>query len=220
MSSEHLSRSAITVSLPQLTLHGELAQPYAPAHGLLVFVTPCAENRPPETADTDEEREQAMHREGFATLRIDLLRAEECRFADARDHLPLLAERLLAVIGHLHQQILLETIPALPIGLVAAGAMTPLAVRVAAQRDREVRALVCHGGLIDLAGLQYLKALQAPLLLLAEAGDTPALANAQRAQAHIAGICRIETLDDADPGARRQRETALTLAWFRCHLGG
>lgn len=218
MSVEHLNRSAIDVALPQLNLHGELAFPYAPARGLLVVVGSCAESRPAEGAEADEERERAMHREGFATLRIDLLRAEECRFADAREHLPLLTERLLAVIGHLRQQILLEAIPALPIGLVAAGAMTPLAVRVAAQRDREVHAVVCHGGLIDLAGLQYLQALQAPLLLLAETGDTAALANAQRAQAHITAIFRIETLGDGDRGLRRQRETELTLAWFRCHL--
>lgn len=218
MTPEHLTRRTLTVPLPKLTLSGELALPHGAPRGLIIFVTSSTESCVGDVFPDLAGNARALRDEGFATLRIDLLRPEESRFADACEHLPQLGERLLALIGHLRQQMLLEAIPPLPIGLVAAGAMTPLAVRVAAQRDHDVRALVCYGGLVDLAGLQYLKLLQAPLLLLADAEDTPALANAQRAQAHLLGIRRIETLDDPDVGERRLRQGTLLRAWFSCHL--
>jgi len=213
---EHLDRRPLTIALPQLTLAGELAMSYT-AHGLVLFVSPC-HSPASEDLSAEESLAMALHREGFATARLDLLLADECRFADAASHLPLLSERLLGVLAHLHRQIELEAIPDLPIGLFASRDATPLAVRAAAQRDRDVRALVCHGGLVDLAGLQYLKALQAPLLMLAESGDAPTLDNARRAAQRIGGICRVEALDDESRSARDERITALTLAWFGCHL--
>lgn len=113
---------------------------------------------------------------------------------------------------------LLEAVPTLPVGLAAAGATTPPAVRAAARRDRDVQALVCDGGLVDLAGLQYLKVLEAPLLFLADAGDEAALANARRAQAHVSGTFRIETLAGSDGEERQEQAARLAAAWFRCHL--
>ncbi|MFC5301336.1 hypothetical protein [Azospira restricta] len=206
-----LRRERIAVHLPQLTLEAELALPFA-ARALLVLVASCA------SGDDDARLEAALQREGFATLRLDLLQSAECRYADAPNHLPLLTERLLALIAELHRQIALDAIPALPIGLIGGGQTTPLVVRVAAQRDRDVRALVCHGGLIDLAGRQYLKVLQAPLLLLAAAGDSAALANAERARPYLPGVCRVETLTETDAETYAARRAALTAAWFRCHL--
>lgn len=213
MSQEHLTRHRFAVPVQRQTLQGELALPYV-TRGLLVLAGSCAADDDPATVALCA----ALHRERFATLHVDLLSSRECRFADARDHLPQLTERLLAVVGQLRQQITLETMPSLPIGLVADDGMTPVAVRVAAQRDQDVRALVCHGGLIDLAGLQYLKILQAPLLLLADAEDAPAIANARRALPHLPGACRLETLDAAEAAAREALRIARTLAWFRCHL--
>lgn len=206
-----LRHERITVHLPQQTLTGDLALPFS-ARALLVLVAACA------ASDDECKLAEALHHEGFATLRVDLLNSNECRFTDAASHLPLLTERLLAVIAEAHRQIELDVIPPLPIGLVAGGQTTPLAVRVAAQRDRDVRALVCHGGLVDLAGLQYLKVLQAPLLLLADAGDSAAIANAERAGPHLSAIFRMETLAETEAEARLQRQAALTAAWFGCHL--
>ncbi|MBI2307661.1 MAG: hypothetical protein HYU78_10200 [Rhodocyclales bacterium] len=205
-----LHHEPLAVHLPELTLHGDLALPDA-ARAYLVFVSTCAGSGAAAFA-------APLQQAGFATLQIDLLQSEECRFADAGGHLPLLAKRLLAVIGQLHQQIGLDVIPALPVGLVASGQATPAAVRVAAQRDQDIRALVCHGGLIDLAGLQYLKVLQAPLLFVADPGDTPAVDNARRAQPHLPGICKVEVLPEADALARAERLAALSIDWFHSHL--
>lgn len=203
------------MALPQGALSGELALPYAPAQGLIV-VPGCGAGD--ETARETAELLRTLHAEGFATLEIGLLRADECRFADACGHPPLLGERLLAVLSELRRQMLLDATPALPIGLATTGATTPPAVRAAAQRDRDVRALVCAGGLVDLAGLQYLKLLEAPLLFLADAGDDAAIANARRAQAHVTGIFRIEALAGTDAEERQRQAAKLAAAWFRCHL--
>lgn len=206
---EHLDHRPLTVTLPTTTLRGRLALPYV-VRGLIVIVTPrswgaaCAVaggesgdsggGAGAEAADSDEALARALHAAGFATLGIDLLHGDECRFADASRHLPLLGERLLAVVSALRLQIALDAIPAIPIGLFADGDATPLAIRVAAQRDQDVAALACHGGLVDLAGLQYLKVLQAPLLLLFDAADTIGLTNARRAKPYLAGPCEIREL--------------------------
>lgn len=212
-SQERFTRHAFIVPVPRQALRGELALPYG-SRGLIVLADICAAADDPAAAALCA----ALHEERFATLRIGLLHDEECRFADAGEHLPLLTERLLAVVGRLRQQIAVETVLALPTGLVAERGMTPVAVRVAAQRDDDVRALVCHGGLIDLAGLQYLRLLQAPLLFLADAEDEASAANAQRALPHLGGASRLETLADADADERQAQRIAHTVAWFRDHL--
>ena len=51
------------------------------------------------------------------------------------------------------------------------GIPRPAAIRCAAQRDTQVKALLCHGGLIDRAGVQSLELLVAPLLMLFEPDD-------------------------------------------------
>jgi dienelactone hydrolase len=73
----------------------------------------------------------------------------------------------------------------LPLAIFATGDSCPAAVRVAAQRDTQVKALACHGGLIDRAGLQALKALMAPLLMVFNADDDVANAANQRAASYL-----------------------------------
>lgn len=201
---EHLDHRPLTVTLPTTTLRGRLSLPYV-LRGLVVIVTPrswgaaCAmeggsEGNDADAGESDGTLARALHAAGFATLGIDLLHGDECRFADASRHLPLLGERLLAVVSALRQQIALDALPSVPIVLFADGDATPLAIRVAAQRDRDVTALACHGGLVDLAGLQYLKVLQSPLLMLFDADDTIGLTNARRAKPYLAGPCEIREL--------------------------
>ena len=91
-------------------------------------------------------------------------------------------------------------------------------MRVAAQRDKDIGALVCHGGLVDLAGLQYLKVLQAPLLFFADIEDILAARNLQRAKAYLPGIVEMERLptpSDLAAGFAAEHTTR----WFERHLG-
>jgi hypothetical protein len=78
--------------------------------------------------------------------------------------------------------------------------------------------LVCHGGLVDLAGLQYLKVLQAPLLLFADSDDELAARNLQRARQYLPGVVEMERLPAATDAAMIVA-TEHTARWFDRHLG-
>jgi hypothetical protein len=103
--------------------------------------------------------------------------AEE-RFADIHHNVSLLARRLLDALALIKQRMLLGELPTLPIGLCAAGDCSPVALRVAALRDHDIFAVVCRGGLIDLAGMLYLRSLS-----LAAAGSRRRGRRARRRQA-------------------------------------
>jgi hypothetical protein len=76
---------------------------------------------------------------------------------------------------------LLGELPTLPIGLCASGEGSPVALRAAAVRDHDIFAVVCRGGLIDLAGMLYLRSLTSPLLVLVAADDERVAASNRRA---------------------------------------
>ncbi|MBK9447731.1 MAG: hypothetical protein IPO00_17510 [Betaproteobacteria bacterium] len=222
----NLDHQHIHLTLPHAVLEGELVLPHH-SQGLVIFVAGCGSAAMASAGEID----QQLYRSGFGTLTIDLLIESECHYADAESHLPHLVERLLAVITHLHRLMDSESIAEQPIGLVAAGTATPVAARVAALRDKEVKALVCHGGLIDLAGLQFLKVLQAPLLMIADAEDERAATNLQRARPHIAapvGFERLASEDAGDEGSAKKNAggttktaniaVAHTVRWFQQHL--
>jgi hypothetical protein len=157
-----------------------------------------------------------MHRLALGTVEIDLLDKEAARFADAATHLPLLTERLLAVLAQLTRLMEGDVIPALPVGLYASGDTTPLAIRAAAIRDASIGALACVGGLVDLAGRQYLRELKAPLLMLVD-GQDAAVANLDRARPYMPGPVSAESLPI---DSERKGNAAATLAaqWFANHL--
>ena len=108
-----------------------------------------------------------LQHSGIGTLTLDLLTDAEERFADLHHNVPLLTRRLLDGLALIKRWMLLGEMPTLPIGLCAAGDCSPVVLRVAALRDRDIFAVVCRGGLIDLAGMVYLRSLASPLLLLA-----------------------------------------------------
>lgn len=181
-------RTLITLSVERGTLHGTLDLP-DDAKGLVVFV----DTSPQEGLATPAAIE-ILHDFGYATLTMDLLAATEAQFADAAMHLPHLADRLLTILAHLRRQIANQALPELPLALLANGHATPVAIRAAAIRDEDVGAIVCQGGLVDLAGLQYLRELRAPLLVLATEADSAAIANARRALTFVKAPNALETL--------------------------
>lgn len=138
----------------------------------------------------------------FALLSIDLLTRDEQHFDRGRGNAPLLATRLLRLLDHIRHDGDLE---GLIVGLHAAGHAAPAGIRVAAQRDATIRALVTHGGLIDHAGLEYLEALVAPLLILTDDADAPAESAIQRAVQHIGAPYELRPAADHAQEAR---------AWF------
>lgn len=205
-------RQALQFPVAHATLHGELLLP-ANTHGIAVFVAACNSTQQAEQGDFA----QHLHINGFGTLTLDLLVGNECNFTDA-EFLPHLAERLLAVLTQIRRMMDAEAIPEVPLALIAAGDATPLAVRVAALRDLDVGALICHGGLVDLAGLQYLKVLRAPLLMLVAKTDQAAIANLQRAKEFMPGVIALEQID-TEEGIERV-ESRLASEWLQRYLHG
>lgn len=174
-------------------LRGTLLLPDA-ASGIVVLVTVSDSERFAQAAGLGERLCEA----GLGCLAIDLLPPDDARYADAAQHVPLLTEHLLAVLARLAQQMECEALPEVPVGLLAAAETTPVAIRAAAIRDTTVRALVCAGGLVDLAGLQYLKELRAPLLMLLSATDEAATRNLSRARSHLPGPVSTATIPDQE----------------------
>ena len=127
---------------------------------------------------------------GLSTLSVDLIAQQEEHFADVHNNVPLLAKRLLDFLGLVKTRMLLGELPEQPIGLCAANATSPVIVRVAALRDHDIAALVCRGGLIDLAGMLYLRSLKSPLLMLVEDTDEQHIASSRRALQEVR--CRKE----------------------------
>ncbi len=143
---------------------------------------------------TLDERDDALagifRHAGLSTLSVDLLALQEEHFPDVHNNVPLLAKRLLDFLGLIKNKMLLGELPEQPFGLCAANATSPVVVRVAALRDHDIAAIVCRGGLIDLAGMLYLRSLESPLLLLVEETDEQRITSSRRALQEVP--CRKE----------------------------
>ncbi len=131
-----------------------------------------------------------FRRAGLSTLGVDLLAHQEEHFPDVHNNVPLLAKRLVDFLGLLKNRMQMGELRQQPLGLFAANATSPVAVRVAALRDHDIAAVVCRDGLIDLAGVLYLRSLESPLLLLNEENDTQHVASNRRALQEVS--CRKE----------------------------
>jgi len=200
--------------LPPL-LPGELTVPDE-AHGLVVLTAldSCAHAELAQLAGE-------LNATGLATLIADMLTPDEARFANLHHNTPLLTQRLLDLLALIEQRYAEGGLPELPIGLYAVGDVAPAALRAAAQRDRAVAALVCRGGLIDLAGRLYLRTLSAPLLHIVD--EAPAAkAVAERALARIEAPGELHPLAGGDAlpltASTLSTSCALALGWFTRHL--
>lgn len=168
------------------TEHGSL-------HGLLVLPPEaCALVVLAHAGATPDAHDKALastlRQAGLATVVVDLLTHQEDRFADVHNNVPLLAKRLLDCLALIKRQMQNDELPALPIGLYGTDTTSPVVIRVAALRDHDIVAVVCRGGLIDLAGMLYLRSLESPLLVLAGEADGTLLASNRRALKEMA--CR------------------------------
>ena len=117
----------------------------------------------------DNEIAANLGRYGYAVFSMELLTQQETQFADATQNVPRLTERLLDILELIRHD---GDMQDLPLAIYAIGDTTPAALRATAQRDAQVKVLVCNGGMIDRAGLQALKLLTAPLLMVLDVDDS------------------------------------------------
>lgn len=159
---------------------------------------------------------------GLSTLSVDLVSAQEEHYPDVHNNIPLLAKRLVEFLDSLKYRMQLEEIPTQPFGLCAANDTSPVVVRVAALRDHDIAAIVCRGGLIDLAGALYLRSLESPLLLMIEETDTAHIAVSRRALQEVSCIRELKLIPEIgfDIVASAGFESAAreSVNWFRKHF--
>ena len=192
----------LTIQTPHGPLHGHLiAAPGARAVILLARA---------HISPIDAIISANLANRGYAILGMDLLTAQEAHFADAAQNVPRLAERLIDLLDLARRD---ATLADLPFGILATGDASPAAIRAAAQRDTQIRALACHGGLIDRAGKQSLEFLVAPLLMLCDPEDAAAKTSYERARPHLGCPHEFHPLGPAEDPVLR------VASWFSAYLG-
>ncbi|MBS1142732.1 MAG: hypothetical protein H6R14_138 [Proteobacteria bacterium] len=181
----------ITLQTPHGSLHGHLELPDNP-RGLVLIVRA-------HHASEDEAISGCFAEFGFATFTMELLTTQEVQFIDATQNVPRLAQRLIDVLDMTRND---GDMQLLPLAIFTSGDIAPAAIRAAAQRDLLVKAVVCHGGLIDRAGAQALDLLEAPLLMIFDTDDDLAKNGYQRASPHLRGAHSMHVLGLAEDPAR------------------
>ncbi len=199
------------------TLVGDLTVPEH-ARGIILFVRGGGSSRSPRDAAAADR----LHGEGFGTLWLDLLTAEE-RAVDEftrrlRYDVGLLGARVVAAVDWIGRQDATED---LPIGILGSSIGAAAALVAAADRPGAVAAVVSRGGRPDLAG-EALERVRCPTLLVVGGQDTvleecnvEAL-NRMSSEVGMAVVPRATHLfeDDGD----HAEATAHAVDWFDRHL--
>jgi len=193
----------LTLHTPHGSLHGQLEIPDNP-RGLILLA-----RSHPVPVDATITANLAAH--GYAILAMELLTAHELQFVDATQNVPRLTQRLIDILDLARNDGDMLT---LPLGIFASGEIAPAVIRAAAQRDTQVRAVACHGGLIDRAGAQALDLLSSPLLMLIDNEDSLGLAAFHRATALLGCIQEVHVLEIGEDPVKR------VAAWFSRYLRG
>ncbi len=201
------------VRIPPVRLPGTLTLP-DDAIGVVAFAHGSGSSRL-----SPRNRQVAMRivESSVGTLLFDLLGADEA--ADRRNvfDIDLLARRLGDAVDFLRGD---ERTGALPIGLFGASTGAAAALVVAAQRPRDVVAVVSRGGRPDLAG-DALPKVAAPTLLIVGGADTEVLALNRAAARRLTCPHELVQVPGAthlfeEPGTLEQ-VSDLAAAWFSRH---
>ena len=159
---------------------------------------------------------------GLATLLIDLLTPDEEEADRESGHLRfdvgLLARRLAGATHWLRQY---PDTRDLPVGYFGASTGAGAALIAAAERPREVGAVVSRGGRPDLAG-DTLPLVEAPTLLIVGSDDEPVIRMNEEALGRLRAEKRLEIVPGAghlfeEPGTLEE-VARLAAGWFTRHL--
>ena len=215
---DRLQTSDVTVPARGVVLRGDLVLPAAP-RGLVAFAHGSGSSR---HSTRNLYVAGVLQRQRLGTLLVDLLTADEeivdARTARLRFDIPLLADRLIAVVDWLGRR---PDTGGLPLGLFGASTGAAAALIAAAARPRAVGAVVSRGGRPDLAGDAAMRVV-APTLLIVGSLDTEVIHLNRAAMQELACEAVLEIV----PGATHLFEEPGTLArvaslagdWFAKHL--
>jgi putative phosphoribosyl transferase len=208
----------VEVRLSDVALAGDLAMPPR-AHGIVVFAHGSGSGR---FSPRNRAVARVLVEARLAILLLDLLtpeeEAEDMRTARLRFDIGLLGERVIGTIDWLASA---EPVRELAVGCFGASTGAAAALIAAAERPRQVGAVVSRGGRPDLAG-DALPRVKAPTLLIVGGNDFEVIRLNRQAQAALAGESRLEIVPGAghlfeEPGTLTQVAT-LARDWFVSYL--
>ena len=206
----------IAVDAGGLEVPGTMVVPDG-ARGTVVFAHGSgSSHRSPRNARVAER----LHREGFATLRFDLLTPDEARDRSRVFDVALLATRLRAAAGWMRGR---PETASTRLAFFGASTGAAAALVAAAEMRGEVAAVVSRGGRPDLAG-PALERVTAPTLLIVGGRDPDVLELNRRARSRLAGESRVDVVPGAghlfeEPGALEDVADRAA-AWFAAHVHG
>lgn len=208
----------VAVKSKDVSLAGMLAVPEH-ASGIVVFAHGSGSSR---FSSRNRYVADTLCAAGLGTLLFDLLTPQEHTIdqttREFRFDIDLLTMRLIGAmdwVNHYQQTI------GLPIGLFGASTGAAAALRAAAERPREVAAVVSRGGRPDLANAA-LPQVKAPTLLIVGGLDEIVLELNREAAAKMQAAYRLATLPGAthlfeEPG-KLEEVAALARDWFLAYL--
>ena len=207
----------VKISSGTVTLDGELSIPQE-ARGLVLFAHGSGSSR---HSPRNHFVARELQDQGLGTLLLDLLSENEAGIddhADIRFDVALLAERLARVTDWLTQS---PRTASLAIGYFGASTGAAAALIAAAQRPRDVTAVVCRGGRPDLAAA-HLPHVHAPTLLIVGERDDVVLGLNRHALVRLGGPRDLAVVSAAghlfeEPGALAD-VAELAGGWFSRHL--
>lgn len=204
-----------TIHTARIALPGDIALPAEPLGTVVIAHARGAHPLDPDLTT-------ALFRAGLASLSLDLLTdAEEAvdRYHRQPDtDATLMAARLEGAIAWITS---LPEVHDRPIGLLGLESAAAAALRAAAARPQQVRAVVIRGGRPDLAAA-VLPNVACPALLIAGSQDAAGLAAVRAALERLNASSAVHVVLGAsasfdEPGAREEART-VALRWFRAHL--
>ncbi len=212
-------KESLVIPAGGVEVEGDLTIPDG-ARGLVLFAHGSGSSR---KSTRNRFVAQVLRERELGTLLFDLLTAAEERRdaidAHLRFDIPLLASRLGEVTDRMRQS---GPGRELSIGYFGASTGAAAALIAAAERPRDIGAVVSRGGRPDLA-IEALARVRAPTLLIVGGADTTVLELNREALARIPGPKQLTVIPGAthlfeEPGAL---ETVARLAgdWFVEHLG-
>lgn len=196
-------------------LEGRLQLPDA-ARGLVLFAHGSGSSR---HSTRNNYVAGVLRNHGLGTLLMDLLSAEEDLDYSRRFDIDLLTERLDAATDWAANQ---DASRALPLGYFGASTGAAAALDAAVRQGDGIRAVVSRGGRPDLAGLDALRSVRSPTLLIVGGWDTEVLKLNQAAYRELSCKKELAIVPGAthlfeEPGTLEEA-AAFAADWFERYL--
>jgi putative phosphoribosyl transferase len=204
----------IQIKHQDVVLEGMLKIPHD-AQGIVLFAHGSGSSR---LSPRNNFVADVLNEAKLATLLIDLLSKQEDETYQTRFDIDLLSDRLNVVVEWLQSQ---SNTQNLALGIFGSSTGAAAALRVAAKRGQEVKAVVSRGGRPDLA-MDLLDSVVAPTLFIVGGDDFGVIELNQDAFSHLCCLKKFEIIPHAthlfEETGCLEEVARIATAWFHQHL--